>query len=197
MTQPPDFESDEFPHFVYRLLKALYGLKQAPRAWYDTLSQFLLDNQFSRGTIDKTLFYKKHGEDVIYVQIYVDDIIFGSTNEKLCQRFSKLMQSNYEMNMMGELTYFLGLHVNQKEDGIFICQSKYVKDLLKKFGMEDSSPAKTPISTSIKLDEDKKGKRVDIKVYRGMVGSLLYLTASRPEIIFATCLCTRLSLIHI
>ena len=191
VTQPPGFESDEFPHFVYRLLKALYGLKQAPRAWYDTLSQFLLDNQFSRGTIDKTLFYKRHGEDVIYVQIYVDDIIFGSTSEKLCQRFSKLMQSNYEMSMMGELTYFLGLQVKQKEDGIFICQSKYVKDLLKKFGMEDSSPAKTPMSTSIKLDEDKKGKRVDIKVYRGMVGSLLYLTASRPDIMFATCLCAR------
>ena len=95
------------------------------------------------------------------------------------------------MSMMEELTYFLGLQVNQKEDGIFICQSKYMKDLLKKFGMEDSSPAKTLMSTSIKLEEDKKGKRVDIKVYRGMVGSLLYLTASRPDIMFATCLCAR------
>ena len=101
------------------------------------------------------------------------------------------MQINYEMRMMGELTYFLGLQVNQKEDGIFICQSKYVKDLLKKFGMEDSSPAKTPMPTSIKLDEDKKGKRMDIKVYKGMVGSLLYLTSSRPDIMFATCLCAR------
>jgi hypothetical protein len=191
VSQPPGFESEDFPNFVYRLLKALYGLKQAPRAWYETLSQFLLEHQFTRGTIDKTLFFKKHGNDIILVQIYVDDIIFGSSNEKLCERFSKLMQSKYEMSMMGELTYFLGLQVHQREDGIFINQSKYVKDLLKKYGLEESSPAKTPMSTAIKLDEDKKGKRVDIKVYRGMVGSLLYLTASRPDIMFATCLCAR------
>ncbi|MGI4673413.1 reverse transcriptase domain-containing protein [Klebsiella pneumoniae] len=145
-----------FPEFVYRLLKALYGLKQAPRAWYDTLSQFLIDNQFTRGTIDKTLFFKLHGNDIILVQIYVDDIIFGSTNEKLCQRFSKLMQSKYEMSMMGELTFFLGLQVSQRKDGIFISQAKYVKDLLKKFDLEDFSPTKTSMPTATKLDEDKK-----------------------------------------
>ncbi|KAL8099898.1 hypothetical protein AgCh_032233 [Apium graveolens] len=95
--QPPGFEDPKFPNFVYKLLKALYGLKQAPRAWYDTLSGFLLKYGFTRGTIDKTLFYKKHGEDMILVQIYVDDIIFGSTNEKLCQIFSKLMQRFVEI----------------------------------------------------------------------------------------------------
>ncbi|KAL8126811.1 hypothetical protein AgCh_013925 [Apium graveolens] len=137
--QPPGFEDPEFPNFVYKLLKALYGLKHAPRAWYDTLSEFLLKHGFTRGTIDKTLFYKKHGEDMILVQIYVDDIIFGSTNEKFCQRFSRLMQSEYEMNMMGELSYFLGLQVSQRSDA--------------------------------KLDEDKKGKSVDISSYRGMIGS--------------------------
>ena len=189
--QPLGFEDPEFPYFVYKLLKALYGLKQAPRAWYDTLSDFLLKHGFTRGTIDKTLFYKKHGEDMILVQIYVDDIIFGSTNEKLCQRFSRLMQSEYEMSMMGELSYFLGLQVSQRNDGIFISQTKYVKDLLKKFGMVDCSPASTPMSTTTKLDEDKKGKSVDISSYRGMIGSLLYLTASRPDIMFATCLCAR------
>ena len=121
------------------------------------------------------------------MQIYVDDIIFGSTNEKVCQRFSKLIQSEYEMSMMGELSFFLGLQVSQRKDGIFISQSKYVRDLLKKFGMEDSAPAKTPMSTATKLDEDKPGKKVDITMYRGMIGSLLYLTASRPDIMFATC----------
>ncbi|KAL8127849.1 hypothetical protein AgCh_014691 [Apium graveolens] len=159
---PPGFEDPEFPDFVCKLLKALYGLKQAPRAWYDTFSEFLLKHGFTRGTIDKTLFYKKHGDDMILVQNYVNDTIFGSTNEKLCQKFSKLMQSEYEMSMMGELSYFLGLQVSQRSDGIFISQTKYVKDLLKKFCMVDCSPTSTPMSTTTKLDEDKKGKSVDI-----------------------------------
>jgi hypothetical protein len=189
--QPPGFENAELHDFVYKLFKALYGLKQAPRAWYDTLSTFLLENQFTRGVVDKTLFYKHHGKDIILVQIYVDDIIFGSTNERLCEKFSSLMSSKYEMSMMGELSFFLGLQIQQKADGIFICQAKYVKELLKKFNLEDSSPAKTPISTSTKLDLDPKGKKVDSSAYRGMVGSLLYLTASRPDIMFATCLCAR------
>ncbi|KAK1387877.1 hypothetical protein POM88_016055 [Heracleum sosnowskyi] len=189
--QPPGFEDAEMYDFVYKLFKALYGLKQAPRAWYDTLSAFLLENQFTRGVVDKTLFYKHHGKDIILVQIYVDDIIFGSSNEKPCEKFSSLMRNKYEMSMMGELSFFLGLQVLQKDDGIFICQAKYVKELLKKFNLEDSSPAKTPISTSTSLDLDSKGKKVDSSAYRGMVGSLLYLTASRPDIMFATCLCAR------
>ena len=118
--QPPGFEDPNFPDFVYRLLKALYGLKQAPRAWYETLSQFLIENHFTRGTIDKTLFHRNFNGSSIFVQIYVDDIIFGSTDEKLCSKFSKLMQSKYEMSMIGELTYFLGLQVKQVKDGIFI-----------------------------------------------------------------------------
>ena len=190
--QPPGFEDPKFQKFVFKLFKALYGLKQAPGAWYDTFSQFFLENQFTRGVVDKTLFYKNHGKNIILVQIYVDDIIFGSINEKLCKKFSDLMKSKYEMSVMGELSFFLGLQIYQKEDGIFIIQSKYVKELLKKFDMEDSSPANTPISTTTKLDLDPKGKKVDQKVYRGMVGSLLYLTASRrPYIMFATCLCAR------
>ena len=151
----------------------------------------MIENQFIRGTIDKTLFYKKHGNDIILVQIYVDDIIFGSTNEKLCQRFSKLMQSRYEMSMMRELTFFLGLQVHQRNDGIFISQAKYMRDFLKRFDLVECSPAKTPMSTAVKLDADDKGKYANITVYRGMVGSLLYLTASRQDIMFATCLCAR------
>ena len=105
--QPPSFEDPHHPDFVYILFKDLYGLKQAPRAWYETLSQFLIENLFIRGNIDRTLFYKEHGNDIILVQLYVDDIIFGYTNEKLCQRFNKLMQSRYEMSMMWELTSLL------------------------------------------------------------------------------------------
>ena len=106
--QPPGFVDPKFPNHVYRLDKALYGMKQAPRAWYETLAQFLLENGFTRGTIDKTLFYINKGNDLLLVQIYVDDIIFGSTNDNMCQKFSKLMQSRYQMSMMGELSYFLG-----------------------------------------------------------------------------------------
>ena len=189
--QPPGFENQDCLDFVYFRFKALYGLKQAPRTWYDTLSLFLLENGFTRGVIDKTLFHKMHNNDLILVQVYVDDIIFGSTNNNLCKRFAKLMQSKYEMSMMGELAFFLGLQVHQKIDGIFICQSKYIRDLLKKYHMEDSAPAKTPMPTAVKLDQDKSGKNVDITAYRGMIGSLLYLTASRPDIMFATCLCAR------
>ena len=120
--QPPGFENADHMDFVYLLFKALYGLKQAPRIWYDTLSQFLLENGFT----SHRLFHKMHKDEMILVQVYIDDIIFGSTYDNLCKRFVKLMQSKYEMSMMGELTYFLGLQVNQKEDGIFICQSKYI-----------------------------------------------------------------------
>ena len=152
---------------------------------------FYLKMVFTRGVIDKTLFFKMHKNDMILVQVYVDNIIFGSTNDQLCSRFAKLMQSKYEMSMMGELTYFLGLQVSQRNDGIFICQSKYLRDILKKYGLEDASTAKTPMATATKLDQDDPGKGIDITSYRGMIGSLLYLTASRPDIMFATCLCAR------
>ena len=131
--QPPSFVDSKFPNHVYRLDKALYGLKQAPRAWYETLAQFLLEIGFNRGTIDKTLFYLNHGKNLLLVQLYVDDIIFRSTNDRLCKKFAKLMQSRYQMSMMGELSYFLGLQVKQNEERTFICQSKYTRNLLKKF----------------------------------------------------------------
>jgi hypothetical protein len=125
--QPPGFESSEFPNHVYKLNKALYGLKQAPRAWYETLYAFLIQNKFVRGKIDNTLFIYRTKTDVILVQVYVDDIIFGSTSYKLCKQFEKLMTSKFEMSMMGELTYFLGLQIKQTDKGISICQEKYIK----------------------------------------------------------------------
>ncbi|KAH9802197.1 hypothetical protein KPL71_001280 [Citrus sinensis] len=176
---------------VYKLSKALYGLKQAPRAWYDRLKNFLLDNDFSMGKADTTLFVKHKNQDILIVQISVDDIIFGSTNELLCKDFSSCMSQEFEMSMMGELKYFLGLQIKQNEEGIFINQAKYVKDLLKRFGYDNGTAKSTPMSTTIKLDKDEKGKEVDIKTYRGMIGSLLYLTASRPNIMFSVCLCAR------
>jgi transposase InsO family protein len=189
--QPPGFENYEHPYNVYKLSKALYGLKQAPRAWYERLSKFLLEHDFVRGKVDTTLFIKTHKHDILIVQIYVDDIIFGATNECMCKEFANMMQGEFEMSMMGELNFFLGLQIKQTKEGIFINQAKYTKELLKKFGMDELKPMSTPMSPSTKLDKDDKGKNVDEKKYRGMIGSLLYLTASRPDIMFSVCLCAR------
>jgi len=124
--QPPGFENTNKPNHVFKLTNALYGLKQAPRAWYERLSTFLIKNNFSRGNIDTTLFRKDDKSNFLIVQIYVDDIIFGSTNEKMCEEFSSLMQCEFEMSMIGELRFFLGLQIKQENDGIFICQEKYI-----------------------------------------------------------------------
>ncbi|GKE53913.1 retrovirus-related pol polyprotein from transposon TNT 1-94 [Tanacetum coccineum] len=131
--QPPGFESSEFPNHVCKLDKALYGLKQAPRAWYETLPTYLTKHKFVRGKIDNTMFVYKTQTNVILVQIYVDDIIFGSTSTKLCKQFAKLMTQRYEKSIVGVLTYFLRFQIKQSEKGILVNQEKYVKDLLKKY----------------------------------------------------------------
>ncbi|GJS53541.1 retrotransposon protein, putative, unclassified [Tanacetum coccineum] len=120
VSQPEGFIDPEFPDHVYRLKKALYSLKQAPRAWYDKLSSFLIEHGFTKGIIDPTLFTRRHGEDILLVQVYVDDIIFGLTNPDFSKRFANLMKNNFEMSMMGELKFFLGLQVHQSPRGIFI-----------------------------------------------------------------------------
>ncbi|GJW36096.1 retrovirus-related pol polyprotein from transposon TNT 1-94 [Tanacetum coccineum] len=172
--QPPGFESNEFPNHVCKLDKALYGLKQAPREWYETLLTFLTEHKFVRGKIDNTLFVYKTQTDVILVQIYVDDIIFRSTNTKLCKPFAKLMTQRFEISMMGVFTYFLGFQIKQSEKGISINQKKYVKDLLKKYDINGSS-VKTPMVPPNNLRPDLSGKVVNKTQYRGMIGSLMYL----------------------
>jgi len=141
--------------------------------------------------VDKTLFSKKSNAEVILVQIYVDDIIFGATQDSLCEEFVAAMKGEFEMSMMGELTFFLGLQVKQTKDGIFLCQSKYCKEILNKFEMESCKEASTLMPSSCYMDADATGKNVDRTKYRGLIGSLLYLTASRPDIMFAVCLCAR------
>ncbi|GJR66378.1 retrovirus-related pol polyprotein from transposon TNT 1-94, partial [Tanacetum coccineum] len=191
MAQPPGFIDFEKPDHVYKLKKALYGLKQAPKAWYDRLKSFLIKHEYKMGMVDNTLFTKKKSSNLIIVQIYVDDIIFGSTCQDMCDEFAKIMHDEFEMSMMGELNFFLGLQIKQMEDGIFFNQSKYIKEMLKKFGLEDSKPMKTPMSSDTKLTKDEECESVDSTKYRGMIGSLLYLTASRPDIMFSVCLCAR------
>ncbi|KAI3810737.1 hypothetical protein L1987_20359 [Smallanthus sonchifolius] len=185
VTQPPGFEDPHNINKVYKLDKALYGLHQAPRAWYETLSKHLLSNGFDRGQIDSTLFIRKAGGDILLVQVYADDIIFGSTNEGMCREFEKVMKSKFEMSNMGELSFFLGLQVSQRENGIYLHQTKYVQDILSKYKMSDSTTYGTPIPVNHGLHPDRDGNDVDSRLYRGMIGSLMYPTASRPDIMFA------------
>ncbi|GKA74864.1 putative ribonuclease H-like domain-containing protein [Tanacetum coccineum] len=157
--QPPGFEDLDFPDGVYKVEKALYGLHQAPRAWYETLSTYLLNNGFQRGKIDKTLFIKRYKGDILLVQVYVDDIIFGSTKKEPCFAFEN--------------------------------QDKYVEEILKKFGFTEVKTASTPMETQKPPLKDKDGEEVDVHMYRSMIGSLMYLTSSRPDIMFAVCACSR------
>ena len=189
--QPLGFEYHQYLNHVFKLKKVLYGLKQAPRQWYERLNNFLLSHGYERGMIDKNLFIKKSNSEIILVQIYVDDIIFGATQDSLCEEFVAAMKGEFEMSTMGELSFFLGLQVKQTKDGIFLCQSNYCKEILKKFEMESCKEANTPMPSSYYMDVDSARKSVDQTKYRGLIGSLLYLTSSRPNIMFAVCLCAR------
>jgi hypothetical protein len=189
--QPPGFEDPRFLNHAYRLSKALYGPKQAPRAWYERLHDFLIEKGFKIGIVDTTLFIKKHNGDIFICQVYVDDIIFGLTNDCHCKEFGELMSKEFEMSMIGELTFFLGFQVKQMKDGNFLSQEKYTKDLLKRFNMEKCKPIKTLMPTNGHLNLNDGGNLVDRTLYRSMIGSLLYLTASRPDIMFSVCMCAR------
>nr|GEV33471.1 hypothetical protein [Tanacetum cinerariifolium] len=189
--QPEGFIDDDHPSHVYKLKKAQYGLKQAPRAWYDELSKFLLQNYFFKGTIDPTLFIRRFQDDILVVQVYGDDIIFGSKHPRYIQLFSDLMKSRFKMSMIKEMTFFLGLQVNQSPCGIFINQSKYVLEIQNKYGMESCDPVGTSMEIKDKLDLDQNGTPIDATKYRSMIGALMYLTSSIPDIVHATCLCAR------
>ncbi|GKC20295.1 putative ribonuclease H-like domain-containing protein, partial [Tanacetum coccineum] len=151
------FEDPQFPDKVYKVEKALYGLHQAPKAWYETLSTYLIENGFRRGTIDKTLFIKKDKGDILLVLVYVDDIIFGSTKKSLCDEF----------------------------------KDKYVAKILKKFDFATMKTASTLMKPNKALVKDEEADSVDVHLYRSMIGSMMYLTASRPDIMFVVCACVR------
>ncbi|GJW15191.1 retrovirus-related pol polyprotein from transposon TNT 1-94 [Tanacetum coccineum] len=163
----------------------------APWAWYDTLSWFLLDNKFSKGAVDPTLFTWKAGKHILLVQIYVDNIIFASTDPKACDIFSNEMSSKFQISMMGQMSFFLRLQVSQNPKGIFINQSKFALEILKKFGMDSCDPVDTPMVDRIKLDEDLLGIPVDQTRFCSLVGSLMYLTTGRPDLVFVVCMCAR------
>ncbi|GJS38382.1 putative ribonuclease H-like domain-containing protein [Tanacetum coccineum] len=170
----------------------------APVARTESIRLFLAyasdkDNKhlFGRGQIDKTLFIKRHKDDILLVQVYVDDIIFGSTKKQMSNEFETLMHDKFQMSSMGELSFFLGLQVKQKSDEIFISQDKYVAEILKKFDFVSVKTASTPMETNKALIKDEEAEDVDVHLYRFLIGSLMYLTASRPDIMFAVCACAR------
>ncbi|GKA88119.1 putative ribonuclease H-like domain-containing protein [Tanacetum coccineum] len=170
----------------------LYGLHLSPRAWYENSVNLFIEQWVLERKIDNDFIYLNGTKGgILFVKYYVDDIIFGSTKKKMCTEFEKMMHKKFQMSSMGELTFFLGLQVKQKEDGIFISQDKYVTEILKKFGFSDVKTASTPMETHKPLLKDADGEDVDEHLYRSMIGSLMYLTSSRPDIMFAVCACAR------
>nr|GEZ93951.1 copia protein [Tanacetum cinerariifolium] len=191
ISHPNGFVDPDNPNHVYKLKKALYGLKQALHMWYDMLSSFLISQDFSKGSVDPTLFIYRNENDLLLVQIYVNDIIFAASTPELCDLFAKIMCSKFKMLMMDKISFFLGLQISQSPRGIFINQLKYALESLRQYGFKFCDPVDTPMVKKSKLDEDKKGKVVDPLYYRGMIDTLLYLTASRPNLQFAICKCAR------
>ncbi len=141
------------------------------------------------GLVETTLFTKKNGKDLFVCQIYVDDIIFGSTDRSMSDEFSQMMTKRFEMSLEGELKYFLGFQIRQLKEGTFISQEKFTKDIINKFGMKDAKSIRTPMQTNGHLDLNIEGKSADQKEFRSMIGSLLYLCASRPDIMLSICMC--------
>jgi hypothetical protein len=186
--QPLGFENAKYPNRVYKLSKALYGLKQALRAWCARLKKFFLEHEYVMGSVDKTLFTLNHDTNFLLVQIYVDDIIFGGSSHTLVSRFQEMMENEFQMSMMRELTFFLGIQVKQIKQGTLVHQAKYTKDLMKKFNMVELKPVSTLMSTATSLGLDEDGEAVDQREYRSMIGSLQCLMVTQSDIQFAMCL---------
>jgi hypothetical protein len=164
------------------LEEEVYIEQLVPRAWYSRLDKYLQHEGFRKGSADNNLYIKVTQDGILLIEFYIDDIIFGSTDDRLSQKFAKDMQNEFEMSLLGELSFFLGLQIRQRNQGIFISQTKYIREMLKRFGMEDCKPVTTPMQTSCKLRKDDDSKSTDQRQYRSMIGSLLYVTTSRPDV---------------
>jgi hypothetical protein len=183
--QPEGFQFSENTDYVCKLKKALYGLKQALIAWYSRLDKYLQQAGFRKGSANNNLYIKVSQGNILLTEVYVDDIIFGSDDDRLSQKFAKDMQSEFEMSLLGELSFFLGLQICQSNQEIFISQTKYIIEMLKRFGMEDCKPVITPMQTNCRLSKDDDSKSTDQRQYRSMIGSLLYVTTSKPDVMQA------------
>ncbi|GJV54631.1 putative RNA-directed DNA polymerase [Tanacetum coccineum] len=190
--QPQGFEIQGMEEKVYRLRKALYGLKQAPRAWYGRIESYFKRQGFNKCPYEPTLFVRSDKEgELLIVSIYVDDLIVTGTTLSLIEEFKTSMKSEFEMSDMGEMHYFLGVEVVQNEMGISICQKKYAREILARFKMEDCNGVKNPIVPGCKLVKDDHSGFVNATLYKQMVGCIMYLTATRPDLMFVVSLLSR------
>lgn len=188
--QPDGFSLTNDQYMVCRLRRALYGLKKAPRAWYAILEKYLLKLGYTKSNVDNNLYFKVTNQDILFIEAFVDDIIFRG-EDGLYKDFANKMHEEFEMSMIGEIKFFLGLQISQTDKGIFIGQTKYLKELLKKFGMENSKLVSTPMTTTDKLTLKDHSAPVNPTRYKSMIGGLLYLTQTRPDIMNAVCIVLR------
>eukprot|EP00253_Pinus_taeda_P030339 PITA_30339 len=189
--QPLGYEKKGEEHKVYKLKKALYGLKIAPRAWYSRINSYLLENGFEKFEGDPTVYIKeKYGKFLIFV-LYVDDVIFTGNDVYFIENFKAVMKEEFQMTDMGLLRYFLGIEVDQNENGIFISQARYVNEVLGRFNMQECKTSITPTVMGLKLSKEDINKDFDPSLYKSIVASLMYLTATRPHIMFAVSLISR------
>lgn len=183
--KPKGFMLTNKKDYVCRLKKELYGLKEALRTWYARLDKYLQKQGFRGGNVDSNLYIKIRQKNLTLIKVYADDIIFGNDDGKLSKNFANGMQNEFKISLFGELTYFLGLQISLEDGGIFISQSKYIKDMLRRFRMENHKLISTPMVTSCKQSKDDESKDIDQRLYRSMIGSLLYVTTSRPDVMQA------------
>ena len=190
--QPRGYEKKGSEHLVYKLHKALYGLKQAPRAWFSRIEAHFIGEGFQRCESEQTLFTRRNQEGrIIIVSIYVDDLIFIGNDEVMLSEFKDSMLREFDMSDLGKMRFFLGIEVLQKSDGIYICQRRYALEVLKRFGMMESNSVGNPIVPGSKISKEGNGNLVDETCYKQLVGSLMYLTATRPDMMFIICLISR------
>ena len=192
VAQPPGYEQKGFEHKVYKLKKALYGLKQAPRAWYSRIESYFLKEKFTKCPHEHTLFIKQSKEGkLLIVCLYVDDLIYTGDDESMCRNFKQSMMTEFEMTDLGKMSYFLGLEVLQSSTGISISQRKYAQEVLERFKMDQCNAVHNPIVPGFKIMKDERGVEVDSTLFKRIVGSLMYLSATRPDMMYAISLISR------
>jgi hypothetical protein len=184
MEQPPGYVDQTHPNLVCRLKKALYGLKQAPRAWLDKIGQ-LVTNGFQTSNADFSLYVKKTDHGIIFIVIYVDDLIITRDSNEDISDLKKLLKQEFEIKDLGELRYFLGIEVIQSLKGIWLLQRQYASNKLSEYGMMGCKPISIPLEQNVKLNADEGDLVEDITMYRRIVGSLIYMTITRPNLNYA------------
>lgn len=183
--QPRGYEHKGGEHKVYKLHKALYGLKQAPRAWFSRIEAHFTHEGFQKCISEHTLFVKQNsGGKILIVSVYVDDLIYTGDDEQMMLEFKESMMKVFDMTDLGKMRFFLGIEVLQMDDGIYVCQRKYAQEILKRFGMEECNAVKNPIVPGFKIDKNEGGVKVDETYYKQIVGSLMYITTTRPDLMF-------------